>query len=292
MVVLIYFPAKLSFECSIGPARLQPPKALADLSLFATIKCCLIYLCVSDLLWLNHSDTNYLHWSFIQFINVTLYWGNLGWASGQKLASETVICCYKTSSFRMTSLCYLWWGLVKWHDLWKMHLLVLKFWRKFSTIIQTSYPAFRPQQNAPLSSVCVCLLALWSSVNSANCLRSGKFLCHTDTLISESQMELHRGYIIYVKLLFLPGNPWICPHLHGTYKEMTSIKMKTAPDHSYFRPSYLSAIFVLRLVFSLLPPLFGYKEITVPMWRVWDMHGKFTLGIIHEVVGTAFMLMV
>lgn len=131
MVVLIFFPAKLSFECSIGPARLQPPKALADLSLFVTIKCRLMYLCVSDLLWLNHSDTNYLHWSFMQFINVTLYWGNLGWTSGQKLASEIVICYFKTSSFRMTSLCYLWLGLVKWHELWKMHLLVFKFCRSF-----------------------------------------------------------------------------------------------------------------------------------------------------------------
>lgn len=55
------------------------------------------------------------------------------------------------------------------------------------------------------------LLALWSSMNSANCLRSGKFLCHRDTLISKSQMELRRGCIIYVKLLFLPGNLRIFP---------------------------------------------------------------------------------
>lgn len=94
-------------------------------------------------------------------------------------------------------------------------------------------------------------------MNSANCLRSGKFLCHTDALISKSQMELHHGYIIYVKLLFLPGNPWIYPHLHGTYKEMTSIKMKTGPDHSYFSPPYLSTIFVFHFGFSLFPPLFG-----------------------------------
>lgn len=67
-------------------------------------------------------------------------------------------------------------------------------------------------------------------------------------------MELHHGYIIYVKLLFLPGNPWVCPHLHGTYKEMTSIKMKTGPDHSYFTPSYLSTIFVLHFGFSLFSP--------------------------------------
>lgn len=135
-----------------------------------------------------------------------------------------------------------------------VHFAICDLWhysfpKLFSTIIQTSCPtiglAFRPQQNAPLSSVCVCLLALWSSMNSANCLRSGKFLCHTDTLISKSQMELHHGCIIYVKLLFLPGNPWICPHLHGTYNEMASIKMKTGPDHSYFKPSYLSVIFVL-----------------------------------------------
>ena len=75
-----------------------------------------------------------------------------------------------------------------------------------------------------------------------------------DALISKSQMELHHGYIIYLKLLFLPGNPWICPHLHGTYKEMTSIKMKTDLDHSYFSPSYLSTIFVFHFLFSLFSP--------------------------------------
>lgn len=109
-----------------------------------------------------------------------------------------------------------------------------------------------------------------------------------DALISKSQMELHHGYIIYVKLLFLPGNPWICPHLHGTYKEMTSIKMKTDLDHSYL----VFLIFLPSLFFTLFlvyfPPVFGYWEIAVPK----DMHRKFTLGIIHEVVGTAFMLMV
>lgn len=54
------------------------------------------------------------------------------------------------------------------------------------------------------------------------------------------------------------------------------------------------AIFLssLYLFFSLFPPLFGYREITVPTWRVLDMHRKFTSGIIHEVVGMAFMLMV
>lgn len=66
-------------------------------------------------------------------------------------------------------------------------------------------------------------------------------------------MELHHGYIIYVKLLFLPGNPWICPHLHGTYNEMASIKMKTGPDPFSFSPSYLSTILVLHFGFSLFP---------------------------------------
>lgn len=121
------FPSKVAIREQYWSSKAA---ASESISRFVTIKCCLMYLCVSDLLWLNHSDTNYLHWSFIQFINVTLYWGNLGWASGPKLASETVI-CFKTLSFRMTSLCHLWWGLMKWHELWKMHLLVHKVWRSF-----------------------------------------------------------------------------------------------------------------------------------------------------------------
>lgn len=144
MVVLIYFPAKLSFECSIGSSRLQPPQALADLLLFVTIKCRLMYLCVSDLLWLNHSDTNYLHWSFIQFINVTLYWGNLGWAC--ELAGETVICCFKTSSFH---LCYLWWGLVK-----------------ISCLVQSSRPLAQHWPGLPPSAKCSPELCLCLPVGS------------------------------------------------------------------------------------------------------------------------------
>lgn len=68
--------------------------------------------------------------------------------------------------------------------------------------------------------------------------------------------------------------------------------MKTGPYHSYFSPSYLSTIFVLHLGFSWFPPPFGDWEIPVPKWNVLQVHREFTLGIIHEVAGTAFMLMV
>lgn len=122
MVVLIYFPAYLLFQC-IGPARPVACWSNRHLSIFVTVKWRLMYVpikVVSYLLWLNHSITNYLHWSFIQFINGALYWGILEWASGQTLATfmicyysqisscttdEAIVCSFETLAFFVPHVC-------------------------------------------------------------------------------------------------------------------------------------------------------------------------------------------
>lgn len=208
---------------------------------------------LSHLLWLHFKTAHIFKCSFTHFLYLTLLLSMLGWASGWGHVWLDCNVTFQFWPGILTAchpLPTLWWKVQKHHldkklhshlsstcisqagqrDDWlSVHLGVSNFLRlpfqklfpSWSATIQTMCPpsavvpsALHPEQKDPLS-VSGCLLALWSSMNSANCLRSGKFLCHRGTLISKSQMELHRGCIIYVKLLFLPGNPRICPHLLG-----------------------------------------------------------------------------
>lgn len=125
-------------------------------------------------------------------------------------------------------------------------------------------------------------------MNSANCPRSGKFFCHMGALISKSQMELHHGCIIYVKLLFLPENSGIGPLLSGPLEEMARGRIKQAQIIPIFSNPYLFYHLCVRVFrrfyFSshklyciLITELKFRQEILGSL-----IHGKYTLEIMHK----------
>lgn len=73
-------------------------------------------------------------------------------------------------------------------------------------------------QNASLKSVWVPVGFLKFNEQS-KLPEKGKFFCHSGALISKSQMELHCDCIIYVKLVFLPGNSMPPPPPQSTLEK-------------------------------------------------------------------------
>lgn len=97
-------------------------------------------------------------------------------------------------------------------------------------------------------------------------------------------MELHRGCIIYVKLLFLPGNPGICPLLTGPKEEIASGRLKTGPDQSSFSDAYLflPSMQFLSIFFSVLVLCVKLRELKFTRKKSMSVHEKYILGIIRE----------
>lgn len=68
-----------------------------------------------------------------------------------------------------------------------------------------------PGRKKSLLPVSGFLLAFTSSVNSANCLRNGQFLCHRGALISSRQMELGAAALSMWNCFFIQGAQGFAP---------------------------------------------------------------------------------
>ncbi len=106
--------------------------------------------------------------------------------------------------------------------------------------------ALHPKRKDPLS-VSGCLLALWSSMNSANCLRSGKFLCHRGTLISKARWSFTVAALSMWNCFFSQETQGFAP---------TSLAHRKKWPVARWKQAQISLILVITICFHHLCTLF------------------------------------